>query len=265
MAETSSHAGPLPTAMWSVLSSSIFFVSIIHHPSSRFNFRLGQTPVILFVLGKCSKLLVITPYRRPSVGRRSSPGVVSAGDEWEAGWGLLFLSRLTGSGVVLPSSVCAPISALMESLHSEAMRSTLPGAADGVLVLALDGKGFGGPSLIHCQCVRLSTRHERVCLDVQTNPACMLSSSSGTAPSEAHPDATSGCSCALRWTTVASSGSGALPPLKSFRVRLHQTRTVCWMHLADGETVLMPTALWWGFFLNDDGTLSSWLGRDWLP
>ena len=153
---------------------------------------------------------MITPYRRPSVGRRSSPGVVSAGDEWEAGWGLLFLSRLTGSGVVLPSSVCAPISALMESLHPEAMIGTLPGASDGVLVLALDGKGFGGPSLIHCQCVRLSTRHERVCLDVQTNPACMLSSSSGTAPSEAHPDATSGCSCALRWTSVWRASSSKI-------------------------------------------------------
>ncbi|XP_010830309.1 PREDICTED: ephrin-A5 [Bison bison bison] len=90
-----------------------------------------------------------TTIGRPSVGRRSSPGVVSAGDEWEAGWGLLFLSRLTGSGVVLPGSVCAPVSALMESLHPEAMRSTLPGAADGVLVLALDGKGFGDQPGVH--------------------------------------------------------------------------------------------------------------------
>lgn len=50
----------LPNVQRYILSSSIL-ASIIHHPSSQFNFRLGQKPVILFVLGKFSKLLLITP------------------------------------------------------------------------------------------------------------------------------------------------------------------------------------------------------------
>lgn len=153
----------------------------------------------------------------------------------EAGWGLLFPSRGTGSGVVLPRSVCEPLSALMESLHPKALRSALPGAADGVLVLALDEKGFGGPSLIHSQCVRLfSRRPERVCPGVRTNPVCMLFSSSETAPSKAHPDATSGCSCALRWTTAASSG----------QAHTSSCKVIAGSFASDEDRVLVASGRW---------------------
>lgn len=65
-------------------------------------------------------------------------GVVSAGDEWEAGWGCSCLAEALVRGG--PSrSVYKPLSALVS--HS-IPRPWAPGAADGVLVLAFRAKSL---------------------------------------------------------------------------------------------------------------------------
>ena len=181
-----------------------------------------------------------------------------------SGLGVLLVSRRTGSGVVLPHSICALLFALMESLHPEAWEAP----SQGLLMECWYWRWTKG--IWRSKSDTLSARPSsprawsvcaRVCVPT---PRAFFSA----APGLCCPKPTQTW---LWGAAVLYNGRGslfgvrrALPPLKSLWVPLHRMGMVWWMHLAGGGIVLMPTVLWWGLFLNDGGTLSSWLGQGWL-
>ena len=181
-----------------------------------------------------------------------------------SGLGVLFVRRRTGSGVVLPRSIRAPLFALMESLHPEAWEAPSQGLLMECWYWRWTERDLEVWVWYTVSAPAFSTRPERVCPGVCNQPRVHSFQQLLACAVQSPPRRDFGVQlCSMDHGSLFGVRR-ALPPLKSLQVPLHRMGMVWWMHLAGGGIVLMPTMLWWGVFLNDNGTVSSWLGQDWL-
>lgn len=151
-----------------------------------------------------------------------------------SGLGVLLVSRRTGSGVVLPHSICALLFALMESLHPEAWEAPSQGLLMECRYWRWTERDLEVQVWYAVSAPAFSTRPERVCPGVCTNPTCILFSSSWPVLSKAHPDVTLGCSCALQWTRQPLWG----------QARASSPKIIVGSFASDGDGVMDASGRW---------------------